>query len=147
MGMSPVEYAGGWLVMTAAMMLPAISWFGSVYRSGLCREAPGRAGPARMALLAAGYMGVWSATAVGALSLAWTIDNAADRLPGAIPWVGAGILVAAGLYQLSVSKQRCLARCRSPLSFALAASRHEGVVRDFTVGVEHGAWCVLCCWG
>jgi predicted metal-binding membrane protein len=146
MGMSPAAYAGGWLVMTAAMMLPAIAWFGSIYRAALRRETSGIPGTARMVSLAAGYMAVWSATAAGALGLAWGIDLAAGRFPDAVPWMGGGFLVAAGVYQLSAPKQRCLARCRSPLSFALAASRHAGALRDFTVGLEHGAWCVACCW-
>lgn len=146
MGMTPVEYAGGWLVMTAAMMLPAIAWFGSIYVGALRRETSGIAAVARTCSLAAGYMGVWSLTAAGALGLAWGIDLAAESRPQAVPWLGGGLLLAAGVYQLTAPKQRCLARCRSPLSVALAASRHVGLTRDFTVGVEHGAWCVACCW-
>ena len=146
MGMSPAEYVGGWLLMTTAMMLPAIAWFGSVYINGIRREAAGVVAPARIASLTSGYLLVWSATALGALALAWAVDAAAERFPDAVPWTGACVLVVAGLYQLSPLKRLCLARCRSPLSFALAAARHHGPLRDSRVGVEHGAWCVACCW-
>lgn len=146
MGLTVAGYTGAWIVMTAAMMLPSLAWFGSVYVRGIRRGTPGLAGTLRTLLLAAGYLVVWSATAVGALALAACLGSIAESRPGALPWIGGAVLVAAGLYQLSPLKLRCLARCRSPLSFALAASRHTGPLRDVKVGVEHGAWCVACCW-
>ena len=146
MGLTAAGYAGAWVVMTAAMMLPSLAWFGSVYVRGIKRDATGIVGTARTLSLAAGYLVVWSATAIGALTLAWSFDRLLENNSGALPWVGGAVLVGAGAYQLSPTKRRCLARCRSPLSFALAASRHAGRFRDFKVGLEHGAWCVACCW-
>lgn len=146
MGLTSAQYVAGWLVMTAAMMLPSLAWFGSIYRREIRRQAAGVVRPARIASLTVGYLLVWAATAAGALGLASAIDWAAGRHAVSLPWIGGAVLVVAGLYQLSSLKHRCLARCRSPLSFALAASRHSGRARDLKVGLEHGAWCVACCW-
>ena len=57
-----------------------------------------------------------------------------------------GALLAAGLYQLTPLKDVCLRHCRSPLHFLLHGRRpgRFGAVR---MGMEHGAYCLGCCWG
>ena len=60
---------------------------------------------------------------------------------------GAIILTIAGLYQFSSLKYACLEKCRSPLSFL--TSRWQGgneSVQALRIGVEHGLFCVGCCW-
>jgi predicted metal-binding membrane protein len=59
--------------------------------------------------------------------------------------LGGAVLVAAGLYQLSPLKRRCLSACRSPLQFLLGSWR-EGYRGAFRMGLEHGAYCLGCCW-
>ena len=63
-------------------------------------------------------------------------------------WVsGAVILTIAGLYQFSSLKYACLDKCRSPLSFI--TSRWQGrneSAQSLRIGVEHGLFCVGCCW-
>ena len=61
------------------------------------------------------------------------------------PWLSAGLLFAAGLYQFSPYKQTCLRHCRSPAHFLSSHWRpgHLGAIR---MGIEHGAFCVGCCW-
>ena len=60
-------------------------------------------------------------------------------------WLGAGILVAAGLWQLTPLKARCLGHCRTPLSFLVGRWR-AGPVGAVRMGLEHGAFCLGCCW-
>src|SRR5262249_27217787 len=60
---------------------------------------------------------------------------------------GAVLLAAAGLYQFSSLKYACLDKCRSPLSFL--TSRWQGgnkSVQSLRIGIEHGLFCVGCCW-
>jgi predicted metal-binding membrane protein len=57
----------------------------------------------------------------------------------------AGLLLAAGLYQLSPVKMACLAQCRSPAEF-LARHWRPGRTGAFRLGLEHGAYCLGCCW-
>ena len=56
-------------------------------------------------------------------------------------------LAAAGLWQFSPLRDRCLDACRSPLGFVMnrwvgADERRESLA----MGIAHGAFCVGCCW-
>ena len=53
--------------------------------------------------------------------------------------------LAAAVYQLTPAKDVCLRKCRGPLDFVLGYWKpgYGGALR---MGVEHGAWCVGCCW-
>jgi predicted metal-binding membrane protein len=55
------------------------------------------------------------------------------------------LLVLAGVYQFSALKRACLASCRSPVEFI---TRHwrAGGPGAFRMGVEHGLYCLGCCW-
>ncbi len=55
------------------------------------------------------------------------------------------VLIAAGLYQWTPMKQACLARCRSPIHF-LSQRWRPGRWGALRMGIEHGAYCVGCCW-
>jgi predicted metal-binding membrane protein len=61
------------------------------------------------------------------------------------PTVGAALLLVAGVYQLTPIKLACLRTCRSPLGFLMSRWR-AGVAGAFRMGLEHGAFCVGCCW-
>jgi len=67
----------------------------------------------------------------------WVMDNA--------PRIGGGLLIAAGVYQLSPLKYICLNKCRSPMSFILNSWR-DGYGGSFRMGIEHGVYCLGCCW-
>jgi predicted metal-binding membrane protein len=55
-----------------------------------------------------------------------------------------GLLIAAGLYQLSPLKAACLTHCRAPASF-IAAHWRPGVLGAWRMGFVHGLYCVGCC--
>jgi len=67
----------------------------------------------------------------------WLMDNAAR--------FGGSVLVLAGLYQLSPLKHSCLSKCRTPMNFILSSWR-EGYGGAFRMGLEHGLYCLGCCW-
>ncbi len=67
----------------------------------------------------------------------WLMENAA--------YLGGVVLLVAGLYQLSPLKNICLSKCRTPLQFILS-SWHDGYGGAFRMGLEHGAYCLGCCW-
>jgi predicted metal-binding membrane protein len=96
----------------------------------------------------AGYLAVWA----GFGACAWAVDETGAGLARAYPALGelgpriaALAMIAAGLYQLTPLKQRCLSHCRSPLAFVLHHWR-PGVGRAWRMGVDHGVYCVGCCW-
>jgi predicted metal-binding membrane protein len=63
----------------------------------------------------------------------------------ATPVAGAVVLLIAGVYQLTPLKRACLHACRSPLAF-LTRQWRLGVSGAFRMGVEHGLYCLGCCW-
>src|SRR5207248_7049969 len=74
-----------------------------------------------------------------------------DASLGAVSWdrggryLAGGILLAAAAYQLTPLKDRCLTRCRGPLTFVLTRWR-DGRAGALRMGLEHGTWCLGCCW-
>src|SRR5262249_33714709 len=55
------------------------------------------------------------------------------------------ILIAAGAYQLTPFKGDCLTHCRSPLGFLMSRWR-DGTGGALRMGIEHGTYCLGCCW-
>ena len=55
------------------------------------------------------------------------------------------LLILAGGYQLTPLKRACLRMCQSPLGFLMSHWRAGGA-GAFRMGLEHGAYCVGCCW-
>ena len=60
-------------------------------------------------------------------------------------WLSASILIAAGLYQFSPLKHACLRACRGPAEF-LTRHWRPGSFGALRMGLEHGVFCVGCCW-
>ena len=59
--------------------------------------------------------------------------------------IGGSTFVAAGIYEWSPPKARCLANCRNTREF-LASHWRPGVIGALRVGVRHGAYCLGCYW-
>ena len=149
-GPVPLEaalFTGGWILMIVAMMLPSsvplVVTFGALVGR---RRRPW----VLVALLLVGYLLVWSAFGLGA----WLADRGIHAAVDAIPWLAAHpqlilatTLLAAGLWQFSPLRDRCLDACRSPLGFVLNRWRGTSERREaLTMGIAHGAFCVGCCW-
>ena len=149
-GLVPVEaslFAVGWMLMIVAMMLPSslplVVTFSALVRR---RRRPGQL----VVLLLAGYLLVWGAFGLAA----WIADRGIHAAVDALPWLAehpqiiiATTLAAAGLWQFSPLRDRCLDECRSPLGFVLNRWRGTSERREaLTMGIAHGAFCVGCCW-
>jgi predicted metal-binding membrane protein len=140
-------FAGGWILMTVAMMLPASFPLLVLFE----RMVHGRHAAAwLLAVVIVGYLAVWAIVGAGLQVLNWLLRAGADRIAWhhAAPWiVAAAILCIAGLYQFSSLKYACLEKCRSPLSF-LASRWHGGndSLQALRLGASHGLFCVGCCW-
>ena len=59
-------------------------------------------------------------------------------------WFSAALFLAAGLYQFSPLKERCLDYCRSPDGFILSEWR-DGALGAMIMGLRHGLFCMGCC--
>ncbi len=141
MGLGLAAFVAMWTLMMAAMMLPATAPLASIYaRSMVERRLP------RLGSFGAGYVLVWATTALPAFVLAWLAAGLARTHPGAATAMAALIFATCGLYQLTPLKDRCLARCRSPLAQLLRYGSFRGPLRDLRAGAHHGAFCLGCCW-
>jgi predicted metal-binding membrane protein len=143
-------FIGIWVTMMAAMMLPSVSpmvlAFARVTKE---RSSRGQAAFVPTWVFLGGYLAAWTAYGLVAYALFRVINAVAgDALAWdrAGPYVAGGAIVAAGLYQLTPIKDVCLRHCRTPLHFLLHGW-HEGKFGALRMGVEHGLYCVGCCWG
>jgi predicted metal-binding membrane protein len=137
-----------WWVMMVAMMLPSaapmVLLFARVNRAQQARDRPYVA----TGVFAAGYLAAWGGFSALATGLQWgleQLDLLGPMMTATNYWLGGAILLAAGLWQLTPLKGVCLRHCRSPLSF-LTQQWRPGRLGAFRMGLEHGAYCLGCCW-
>lgn len=136
-----------WAVMMVGMMTastaPVVVLFAGMQRG----RGTGRVPLAALAF-SAGYLLVWISFSGGAALGQWALHQAAllspemtttnTRLSGAI-------LIAVGIYQLTPFKGSCLTHCRSPLGFLMSHWR-DGTAGALRMGIQHGTYCLGCCW-
>jgi predicted metal-binding membrane protein len=143
-------YLTTWVVMMSAMMFPSIAPMVLMYaRIEAGRREQGKSAPAgATAVFVGGYLIVWAVAglvgyAIFDLSRSLSIDAFSWDRGG--PYLAGGVLIAAAAYQLTPLKDVCLRKCRNPLMFLLTSWRpsRPGALR---MGIEHGGWCVGCCW-
>ena len=137
----------GWTLMASAMMLPTSLPLVQRFDAMTRRRADHTA---LMSLLVAGYLVAWAGFGLLAhvgdvgIHVAVATSSTLEEQSWAI---AAATLAVAGAYQFSSLKYRCLAECRSPVAF-ITARWHGGNARAeaWRLGLEHGAFCVGCCW-
>jgi len=137
-----------WLLMMVAMMLPSAAPMILFYarfasRSGMAGSA------AATVLFALTYVAVWAVFSLLAVLLQASL--VASGLVSAMELafgdrrLAGGVLLLAGLYQLSPLKQTCLVACRSPVDFLMRLWR-PGTIGALRLGAVHGVHCLGCCW-
>lgn len=141
-----------WWIMMVAMMVssaaPTILLYAKVYRHGR-KEEPAISPIVPTAAFAGGYLVAWFVFSALATLLHWGLEQSGfvHRMTmwSTTTTLSGTFLIAAGVYQLSPFKDICLQHCRSPAVFLSAHWRKTrlGAVR---MGVEHGLYCVGCCW-
>jgi predicted metal-binding membrane protein len=140
-------FVAGWVLMIVAMMLPSSVPLVLVFAAIVGRRP--HSGQL-VGLLLAGYLAIWAAFGAGA----WVLDRGIHAAVDAWPFLAehpqliiGTTLLAAGLWQFSPLRDRCLDECRSPLGFVVNRWRGRSVRREaLAIGVAHGAFCVGCCW-
>ena len=137
-----------WSIMMLAMMLPSAApmmmTFAMVNRQRKERSAP----YVPLAVFLFGYLIVWTAFSVLAtIAQFWltSVRLLSMSMASASPVFGGTLLIGVGLFQWTPWKQRCLTRCAGPLHFLMSAWR-EGWSGALRMGVQHGLFCLGCCW-
>ncbi len=138
-----------WSVMMIAMMAPTaapmILVFATVNRRFRQQQRPF----ASTSIFVSGYLLVWCGFAVVATVGNWALhfNSLLNSMMGesTSAYLGGSLLMAAGAFQWSRLKYVCLTHCRTPMSF-LTNSWREGNWGALAMGLQHGAYCVGCCW-
>jgi predicted metal-binding membrane protein len=131
-----------WWLMMLAMMLPSAAPAVLLY-ARVRQMRGGDADIGATSIFLAGYLVAWLVFSVIAATAQTILTGPSMALDNR--FMEAGVLLAAGLYQLSPLKAACLRECRTPAEFI---SRHwrpgwDGAVR---LGLGHGFYCLGCCW-
>lgn len=137
-----------WWVMMAAMMLPSAApvllVFARVNRNKKAGDRP----YVPTGIFASGYLVAWGGFSVLAVLLQWALEQLrllSPMMATTSYWLGSAILFAAGVWQLTPIKSICLRHCRSPMGFLVQRWR-PGRLGAFSMGLQHGSYCLGCCW-
>jgi predicted metal-binding membrane protein len=137
-----------WAVMMVAMMVPTVAPMTLMY-AAVARKAAAQHNPlAPTFVFVTGYITMWTVFSLVATIAQYDLDRAALLSPMMVsrsPIFGAGLLIVAGIYQLSPFKNACLRNCRAPTHF-LSRYWRTGNLGAFRMGLQLGAYCVGCCW-
>jgi predicted metal-binding membrane protein len=136
-----------WTVMMIAMMLPAAMPMIAVFASAQARRDRQVAVPTW--IFVAGYILVWAAAGL----LVYVLVRAVSKWGNGIsldrdiwrPLVLGATLAIAGMYQFTALKRICLRHCRSPFGF-VAQYWRNGRAGALAMGIQHGLYCLGCCW-
>ena len=137
-----------WWIMMIAMMLPSAAPMILLY-ARINRREKDRGRPfVPTGFFAGGYLLAWAGFSLGAVLLHWGLESVAlvsAMMSSTSVYLAATLLVLAGLYQITPIKQACLKHCRSPVLY-LAERWRKGNDGALLMGLEHGAFCLGCCW-
>lgn len=137
-----------WWVMMVAMMLPSAAPMLLLFARVNRKDKAAGVSLVPIVLFAAGYLLSWGGFSAAATALQWGLESARLLSPMLVVthrWLGAALLLAAGLWQLTPLKAVCLRHCRTPLGF-LVGHWHPGRLGALRMGLEHGVFCLGCCW-
>ncbi|TPK38244.1 DUF2182 domain-containing protein [Mesorhizobium sp. B2-5-4] len=139
-----------WAVMMVGMMTPSVAPMLLLY-AGVGRKALADGRPvASTAWFFTGYLIVWVVFSIVATGAQWLLARFALLNPAMATGsavVGGLVLIAAGLYQWTPIKGVCLRQCQAPIAFLAShggfRTTAPGALR---LGMDHGAYCLGCCW-
>ena len=138
-----------WWLMMVAMMLPSAAPMILLYTALIRRAQKTKNIITEVTLFISGYLLAWAAFSLFAAALQSQLEVRGWMSPMMMEttniYLAAGILIAAGIYQLTPLKTVCLEKCRQPASF-LAGYKNTWVNSPLRIGLVHGFYCVGCCW-
>jgi len=137
-----------WFVMMIAMMTPSVTplilIFATVNRKRKQQQSPF----VSAGYLLSGYFLVWGIFSLIATLLQWLLQHISllnPEMETTNKILGAIILIAAGIFQFTPLKQRCLYYCRTPIDF-IHRNWKDGKKGAIKMGMENGMYCLGCCW-
>lgn len=137
-----------WFIMMVAMMLPSASPMILLF-SAISRKNNERGNSVvSTGVFVTGYIAAWGGFSLIATFFQWWLEEMTLLTPmmaSASPLLSSALLVTAGIYQLTPLKYACLRYCRSPIDY-LGHRWRNGIAGALIMGLEHGLFCLGCCW-
>jgi predicted metal-binding membrane protein len=143
-----LQTAGMWLLMMLAMMMPTVvPWVLAINRR-MAAVFGASSSPAMAPWFLGGYFAAWALFSSLVSVLQWQLATRSLLTPELA--IGnnslAGIVfLLVGIYQWTPLKDACLKHCASPATFFLTHWR-DGKTGVLWMGMQHGLYCVGCCW-
>jgi predicted metal-binding membrane protein len=137
-----------WIIMMVAMMIPSAAPTILLFASVARRRRERGVSTASAAVFTVGYLLVWALYASLAAVAQWQLHRMAllsSSMAASSPLLAGALLIVAGVYQWLPFKGACLSHCHSPLGF-FSDHWREGNGGALIMGMEHGTYCVGCCW-
>lgn len=138
-----------WIVMMIGMMTPSAAPMILIY-TRIARSNAGARPFASTFWFAGGYLLAWMGFSVLATLTQWALEQLALLTPmmaSASHSFAGLLLIAAGVYQWLPIKYACLSQCRAPLSFVMSRGGFRSdVAGSVMLGLQHGLYCIGCCW-
>src|SRR5258706_2338372 len=147
MGMPLGAFLVFWMLMIVAMMGPSLAPIASLHLEATRLRARGPHLVACGGAFVLGYLLVWTAFGFPIFGLAALEERLAGAAPPVTVAVGATILVAAGVYQLTPLQARRLASCNLHLGAQAHLPHAQGAAQDVRAGLAHGVDCLGACGG
>jgi predicted metal-binding membrane protein len=138
-----------WITMMAAMMFPAATPMVLFFHRVSSERARRVQSFIPTWFFVLSYLAVWTTyglAAYGVYRLVIHLGAGFFAWDRGGPYVAGAAIGLAGIYELTPLKSICLRHCRSPLHFVLGGWR-DGRLGALRMGVEHGGYCLGCCWG
>ena len=140
-----------WWIMMIAMMVPSAAPMILLY-ARVVRHAQKNDQITRITIpttaFVFGYLVSWLVFSMIATSLQWGMEQndwLSMKMVANKGWLSGSLLIAVGFYQITPLKAACLRHCRSPAEF-IAIHMKNGNLGALQMGIEHGIFCVGCCW-
>ena len=137
-----------WFVMMIAMMMPSVTplllIFAMVNRQRKQTQNPF----VNTVYLLSGYFLIWMVFSFSATLLQWLLQHLSllnPEMETTNKILGAGILIAAGVFQFTSLKHKCLYHCQTPINF-ITQHWKEGKHGALLMGIKNGLYCIGCCW-
>ena len=137
-----------WAVMMIGMMVPTAMRAVMIYAGIAARADSQGSVVAPTYWFVGGYAIVWTVFSLVATFVQAGLDRLgllSSMMVSLSAGLGAGLLIAAGVYQLTPWKDACLKHCQSPAMY-IATHFGPGITNALRLGVKHGVYCLGCCW-
>ena len=138
-----------WWIMMIAMMMPSAAPMILLYTRVVRHGGDTTSRISHLVLFfICGYLVCWLVFSLIATLLQWGLDRntwLSVNMMSNQGWLTATLLILVGVYQLTPLKLACLEKCRSPARF-ISDHMKSGGPGAMQMGIEHGIFCVGCCW-